>query len=233
MATVYEMAKEARNDKRKENEFIKMMEPKVKKVAGKFIDSVKGASEYRDDIENAARIGIHKALMRFDFTYSGFNAFMERAMDMEIRSFLSDSLRTIRIPKHMIESIRKYRNGDIEYLSLEKIKKIEVAMKREECISLDASYSQEEDGNSLTDTIASPVFVEDEYDKRESELILEKAMSSLNKDEIYVIAACYGVLNQPKKNAKAVAAELGVSVGTIAQRKRNGIRKLKSYLLAG
>ena len=65
MATVYEMAKEAKCDKRKENEFIVMMEPKVKKVASKYINSVKGASEYRDDIENAARLGIHSALMRF------------------------------------------------------------------------------------------------------------------------------------------------------------------------
>ena len=35
MATVYEMAKEASCDRRKENEFIVMMEPKVKKVANK------------------------------------------------------------------------------------------------------------------------------------------------------------------------------------------------------
>ncbi|MGN1189839.1 MAG: hypothetical protein ACI4SL_05500, partial [Candidatus Ornithospirochaeta sp.] len=158
MSTVYEMAKAASGDKKKENEFILMMEPKVKKVAGRYINSVKGASEYKDDIENAARIGIHRALMHFDFDYSGFDAYMEKAMNMEVRSFLCDSLRTIRIPKHMIESIRKYRNGDIGCISLEKEKKIKEAMKREECISLDVSYSKNEDGNTLSDTIASPSF---------------------------------------------------------------------------
>lgn len=231
MATVYEMAKEACGDKRKENEFIMMMEPKVKKVAYKYISSVKGASEYRDDIENAARIGIHRALMRFDFTYSGFDSYMERAMDMEVRSFLSDGLRTIRLPKHMIESIRKYRNGD-EYLSVEKERKVKEAMKREECISLDASFSGDDRGRTLSETISSSSYVEEEYEKMESISVLEKALGMLDGEELYVIATSFGVLDHPKKKAKAVAEELGVSVGTIAARKKNGMRKLRSYLMA-
>ena len=232
MATVYEMAKEASFDKRKENEFILMMEPKVKKVSGKFISSVKGASEYREDIENCARIGIHRALMRFDFTYSGFDTYMERAMNIEIRSFLSDNLRTIRIPKHMIESIRRYRNGEDDYLSLEKEKKIKEAMKREECISLDASYSNKEEGRTLSEIIPSYTSVEDEYEKAESRIALERALRMLDSDELYVIATTFGVMNQPKRNVKVVAEELGVSIGTISKRRKNGIRKLKSYLIA-
>ena len=211
--------------------FANGMEPKVKKVAYKYISSVKGASEYRDDIENAARIGIHRALMRFDFTYSGFDSYMERAMDMEVRSFLSDGLRTIRLPKHMIESIRKYRNGD-EYLSVEKEKKVKEAMKREECISLDASFSGDDRGRTLSETISSSSYVEEEYEKMESISVLEKALGMLDGEELYVIATSFGVLDHPKKKAKAVAEELGVSVGTIAARKKNGMRKLRSYLTA-
>ena len=233
MATVYEMAKEASCDRRKENEFIVMMEPKVKKVANKYINSVKGASEYRDDIENAARVGIHSALMRFDFSYSGFDAYMERAMNIEVRSFLCDSLRTIRIPKHMIESIRRYRNGEDVYLSIEKEKKIKEAIKREDCLSLDASYTDKEEGRTLSEVIPSTTTVEDEYDKIESQLELERAFSSLSRDEMYIIATSYGVMNHQKKNVKAVADELGVSVGTVAKRKKDGIRKLRSCLLAG
>lgn len=233
MATVYEMAKEAKCDKRKENEFIVMMEPKVKKVASKYINSVKGASEYRDDIENAARLGIHSALMRFDFSYSGFDAYMERAMNTEVRSFLNDSLRTIRIPKHMIESIRKYRNGDDIYLTSEKEKKIKDAIKREECLSLDVSYTNKEEGRTLSETVPSNTTVEEEFENLESQIVLERAFSSLSWDEMYAVATSFGVMNQPKKNLKAVAAELGVSVGTVSKRKRDGIRKLRSYLLAG
>ena len=85
-------------------------------------------------------------------------------MDMEVRSFLSDGLRTIRLPKHMIESIRKYRNGD-EYLSVEKEKKVKEAMKREECISLDASFSGDDRGRTLSETISSSSYVEEEYEK--------------------------------------------------------------------
>ena len=41
------------------------------------------------------------------------------------------------------------------------------------------------------------------------------------------------LMNHQKKNVKAVADELGVSVGTVAKRKKDGIRKLRSCLLAG
>lgn len=232
MATVFEMALEASKDKKKENQFILMMEPKVKKISSRFIQNIKGALEYRDDIENAARVGIHNALMKFDFSYSGFGSYMERAMEMEIRSFLSDSLRTIRMPKYMIESIRKYRNGD-ECFTEKKKRVIIEAMKTEECISLDSSYSFFDEGKPLCEAMPSYASVEDEYEKKETESFLREALERLDKDEMYVIVSSFGIMDQPKKTNKRVADELGISIGTVSERKRSGLEKLRLSLLAG
>ena len=115
---------------------------------------------------------------------------------------------------------------------MEKEKKVKEAMKREECISLDASFSGDDRGRTLSETISSSSYVEEEYEKMESISVLEKALGMLDGEELYVIATSFGVLDHPKKKAKAVAEELGVSVGTIAARKKNGMRKLRSYLTA-
>ena len=89
------------------------------------------------------------------------------------------------------------------------------------------SYTNKEEGRTLSETIPSNTTVEEEYENLESQIVLERAFSSLSWDEMYAVATSFGVMNQPKKNLKAVAAELGVSVGTVSKRKRDGIRKLR------
>ena len=139
----FEMALEASRDRRAEERFIKAMEPMVKKVASRFALRVKGASEFKDDMENAARLGIHNALMRFDFSYGGFDNYLEKAMEIEVRTFLNNNLRMIRIPKHMLEAMRKYRNGfNEEEFSSIKVRKIKDAMNVENCLSLDNAINE-------------------------------------------------------------------------------------------
>ncbi|MGN1164344.1 MAG: sigma-70 family RNA polymerase sigma factor [Candidatus Ornithospirochaeta sp.] len=239
--TVVSMAIEARGDKKKEDKFIAMMEPKVKKVAGRFIRSVKGASEYRDDIENAARMGIHNAIMRFDFSYGGFDSYMERAMEMEVRSFLNESTRLIRLPKHMLEAMRKFRSFDdspegekarLEEFGKKKVKKIRDAMKTQDLVSLDVSYAFADEGRPFLDSFSDGMTVEDEYEKIDDDISLREAVADLGEEERYVILSSFGCMGGRKKPVSTMAVELGVSEGTVALRRKAAVEKLRTYFKA-
>ena len=238
--SVVSMAMEAKVDKDKENEFISMMEPKVKKVTGRFIRSVKGAGEYRDDIENAARLGIHNALLRFDFSYGGFDSYMEKAMEMEIRSFLNESTRLIRIPKHMLEAMRAYRlfddsaegeKGRIEEFGKKKVKKIKDAMKLQETVSLDVSYAFPCEGRSFLDSLSDGMSVEDEFEKIDNQLSLREAIGRLGDEERYVVLSSFGCMGRRKKPLSLMARELGVSEGTVSSRRKVAMEKLRTYFV--
>ena len=239
--TVLSMAIEAKGDKKKEDRFISMMEPKVKKVSGRFLRNIKGASEYRDDIENAARLGIHNAIMRFDFSFGGFDSYMEKAMEMEIRAFLNESTRLIRLPKHMLEAIRRFRsydnseegeNGRLEEFGKKKVRKIKDAIKTEEMVSLDVSYAFSEEGRSFLDTLSDGMSVEDEYCRIEDEVSLRQALDELGDEERYVILSSYGYMNGLKKPVSDMATELGISKATVALRRKSAIEKLRTCLAA-
>ena len=197
----FEMALEASRDRRAEERFIKAMEPMVKKVASRFALRVKGASEFKDDMENAARLGIHNALMRFDFSYGGFDIYLEKAMEIEVRTFLNNNLRMIRIPKHMLEAMRKYRNG----------------------------FNEEDDGKTFASFVPSFSSPEVEYEKSEMESSLAEAVEALDFTEKYIIQSFFGI-SKEKKSLKAMASELGVSVMTVSGRRKRALDKLKVYL---
>ena len=218
----FEMALEASRDRRAEERFIKAMEPMVKKVASRFALRVKGASEFKDDMENAARLGIHNALMRFDFSYGGFDNYLEKAMEIEVRTFLNNNLRMIRIPKHMLEAMRKYRNGfNEEEFSSIKVRKIKDAMNVENCLSLDNAINEEDDGKTFASFVPSFSSPEAEYEKSDVE--------ALDFTEKYIIQSFFGI-SKEKKSLKAMASELGVSVMTVSGRRKRALDKLKVYL---
>ena len=226
----FEMALEASRDRRAEERFIKAMEPMVKKVASRFALRVKGASEFKDDMENAARLGIHNALMRFDFSYGGFDIYLEKAMEIEVRTFLNNNLRMIRIPKHMLEAMRKYRNGfNEEEFSSVKVRKIKDAMNVENCLSLDNAINEEDDGKTFASFVPSFSSPEVEYEKSEIESSLAEAVEALDFTEKYIIQSFFGI-SKEKKSLKAMASELGVSVMTVSGRRKRALDKLKVYL---
>lgn len=231
-STVFEMARKASTDRKAEEKFIVTMEPKVRKVAGRFVAMVENAEQFRDDIENAARLGIHKALMRFDFSYSGFDSYLERSMEIEVRAFLSDSIRAIRIPKHMLESIRKYKNEGFDpTISEKKRNRILDAIRVQDCLSLDMSVSDDENSKTLSDFVPFESSAEDEWHERYMGESLEKAMDALDKDEKYIVLSYFG-FNGKKKTIKTMATELGLTVGTVTGRRTRALDKIKSYMLA-
>lgn len=219
-----------RNDRVMQNRFIMDMDPLVRKTASKYD---KYYCQFSDDIYVAAQTGLFKAMMNFDFTYRGFVKYASKSMETEIRHFLSNETRLIRIPANVSDKQRKIKacvmknpaiddDEIIKELGLSSHRTLKRIRNAETALSLDG-------GNylSLASDECSP---ERETTRKDERQEIEKALMALESTERYIIEHSYALGGKEKKRVKDMASDLSVTTQTVINRRRIALEKLRASL---
>jgi len=211
------------------------------------------------DLVQEGSLGLIKAAEKYDYKKNfKFSTYATWWIKQTIIRAISNHSRTIRIPVHMLEKIRRYKKAcndivcsdvldtdeetisKISGLDIKKIEEVKNALKKEP-VSLDTL---------VTDDLCIQDYVEDTtYESPESstqhklqEKDITKLISMLDKREQEIIKRRFGIDNEEPKTLEQIGNAMGFSKERIRQiengaiqklRKVNNIENLKSYLEVG
>lgn len=198
------------------------------------MDSVMGL----DDLVQEGYLGLFSALDRFDYSQGrDYSKYFEYGIRTAMREALSKYSRTVRIPRYMLERIRKIEKAvedlrekgeatDSEaiasYIGISE-KDVKFALEvfgTQNIISLDSKTVEDDDeSSSLLDLIECRTL----HDVDESALLerLHKAIENLGTEDRYIIEAVCGFRGKPV-SATALGKEFGCS-RTAMNRRIDGI----------
>ena len=196
------------------------------------------------DLVQEGSLGLIKAAEKFDYKKNfKFSTYATWWIKQTIIRAISNHSRTIRIPVHMLEKIRKYKRAcslvsvnsemecDVETiaklsgLDAKKINEVKSALKREP-VSLD-TY--------VTDDLCIQDYVEDtSYSSPENnaqKLLQQKdivrLLKALDKREEEIIKKRFGIDNDEPSTLEQIGKTLGFSKGRIRQLENIAIQKLR------
>ncbi len=211
------------------------------------------------DLVQEGSLGLIKAAEKFDYTRNlKFSTYATWWIKQTIIRAISNHSRTIRIPVHMLDKIRRYKkacneirkNGNLKGddetitrlsgLDVKRIEEVKNALKTEP-MSLDTL---------VTEDLCIQDYVKDEsYESPENsaqnhlqEEDVIKLISVLDKREQEIIRRRYGINNEEPKTLEQIGNVMGFSKERIRQienlaiqklRKVNNIENYKSYLEVG
>ncbi len=236
------IAEEARYSRASSSRFIRDMEPFIRSVSARFLSTAKG-SIFHSDIFVSAETGFYKALMNFDFSKKGFISYARKAIEMEVRLFLSNETRTVRLPRYVTASTRQIdeyrrRNGEGDtrgemkaagITSEKTYRTIESARAFDSVASLDAPISDK--GTGLEALIPGGTTPEEVLLEREMKRKLYSSLESLSPSERYIIIHSYGLGGAEKKKNSVMASALGLSAATVRNRRKRALASLRESLL--
>ncbi len=239
---IVKTAEEGKYDSRVASRFIRSMEPFIRSVCSRFCSSGRFIP-FRDDIFVAAEEGMYKAILNFDFSKKGFLCYARKSIEMEIRLFLSNETRTVRLPRYVTSAqklIADYRreNGDGDILGAMKAcgitsektyRLVENARSFDTVSSLD--YEINGKGTPLGTLISDGTSVDDEILLSETESELRRSLLSLSDAERYIIIHSFGLDGERRKKNSEMAAELGITKATVISRRKRALSLLKTQLL--
>lgn len=218
---------------------------------------LKIAGEYRnfglepEDLVQAGNLGLMKAVKRFDPSFgTAFSTYAAEWIRKYIRSALSASARTIRLPDHVLEKIRALKKADDECRArfdappsdddladalqwpVESVRRLRRAA--ETTVSLDATvHSGDHDElrriDTLPDPSPSPADAADAGFRRE---ILSDALRTLTPRERTILRQRYGLDGSPCLTLEQIAASIGLTRERVRQIAANAIRRLALALAA-
>ena len=208
------------------------------------------------DLVQEGSLGLIKAAEKYDYKKNfKFSTYATWWIKQTIIRAISNHSRTIRIPVHMLEKIRRYKKAcnDIVYnnvldaddetisklsgLDSKKIEEIKSAIKKEP-VSLDTLVT---DDLCIQDYIEDTTYLSPEMTAQNKlqENDITKLINILDKREQEIIKCRFGIDNEEPKTLEQIGNALGFSKERIRQienialqklRKVNKVEELKSYL---
>ncbi len=231
-------AERSSKDRKEASAFIKEMDPFIRKVASRYM-----FSSFDEDIYSVSREGFFRAIVNFDYNYGGFITYAKKAMEIEIRSYLSSGARLIRIPRYAVDMGRrmKYAKAVNPYAETSEImektgirssktyRTISDSLSLTAVSSLDSPINEE--GATLSDLVTSKCDIEDEIVGDELKSELWKGINRLDPADRDIIMHLFGLGGEEKMSVNALASKYGVSNVTIRNRKKRALGILKTHLL--
>ena len=211
------------------------------------------------DLVQEGSLGLIKAAEKYDYRKNfKFSTYATWWIKQTIIRAISNHSRTIRIPVHMLEKIRRYKKAcndivcnnildaddetisKISGLDSRRIEEVKSAIKKEP-ISLDTLVTED---LCVQDYIEDKTYVspEESTQCKLKEKDINKLIKILDKREQEIIKRRFGINNQEPKTLEQIGKSLGFSKERIRQienhaiqklRKVDTIQTLKSYLDAG
>lgn len=211
------------------------------------------------DLVQEGSLGLIKAAEKYDYKKNfKFSTYATWWIKQTIIRAISNHSRTIRIPVHMLEKIRRYKKAcndivcsnisdaddetvsRISGLDSKKIEEVKSAIKKEP-ISLDTLVTED---LSIQDYIEDTTYLSPEtsVQKRLQEKDVVKLIGTLSLREQEIIKRRFGIDNEEPKTLEQIGKALGFSKERIRQIENIALQKLrrvdnvdclKSYLDAG
>ena len=211
------------------------------------------------DLVQEGSLGLIKAAEKYDYKKNfKFSTYATWWIKQTIIRAISNHSRTIRIPVHMLEKIRRYKKtcndivcnnildaddetvSKLSGLDSKKIEEVKNAIKKEP-VSLDTLVT---DDLCIQDYIEDTTYISPESSTQNKlqEKDITKLISTLNKREQEIIKRRFGIDNEEPKTLEQIGNALGFSKERIRQieniaiqklRKVGNVENLKSYLDAG
>ncbi len=237
---IHTRAEISSKSRKEASRFIREMEPLIRSVSLRYSEKPT-FSPYRDDIFTAAEEGMYKALGSFDFSRRGFVQYARKAMEMEIRLFLSNETRLIRLPRYVTQAQRKIDGAGRENGTREEIMKaagiksektyrgITEALKYSPVSSLDRTVRDSD--TPLSAFIPAEGNVEDEVMESLTSEEIRKALSSLSPSDRFIITSTFGLGGVKKRKSSEIAMMLSVTSTTVNNRRRKALESMRGALL--
>ena len=208
----------------------------IRSVARNYAAKLDGTESF-DDLLQVGRVGFLEAADRFDSSIApAFIPYVKEGVRMAIREYLSSSLRLIRIPRSAISQVKvlseAYKGLSEEGISSPGEEELMAATgfsarmlrnaERNRALQMPRSldYAYDEEGYSLSSSIASDSSVEEDA---ESDILigrLSESISRLSRDDRFIINSLYGSFGSKKLKAAEIAARLSLSETAVRRRAR-------------
>ncbi len=237
---IHTRAEISSHSRKEASRFIREMEPLIRSVSSRYSEKP-SFSPFRDDIFTAAEEGMYKALGSFDFSRRGFVQYARKAMEMEIRLFLSNETRMIRLPRYItqaqrkIDAARKESGSPSEIMDRAGIKSektyrgITEAVKYSSVSSLDRTVADSD--TPLSFFFSSEENVEDEVMERIGSEEIRRALSALSPSDRFIISSTFGLGGVKKRKSSEIAGILSVTSTTVNNRRRKALESMRGALL--
>ena len=211
------------------------------------------------DLVQEGSLGLIKAAEKYDYRKNfKFSTYATWWIKQTIIRAISKHSRTIRIPVHMLEKIRRYKKAcndivcnnifdaddetisKISGLDSKRIEEVKNAIKKEP-VSLDTLVT---DDLCIQDYVEDKTYIspEESTQCKLQEKDIDRLISTLDKREQEIIKRRFGINNQEPKTLEQIGNSLGFSKERIRQIENHALQKLrrvdnvqclKSYLDAG